>query len=119
MIDVSGDTSEFVCDNLHNHRTEHLQYKYPDADTLLLLCDRDGLNASAHYIVKQDLVKLAKSLNINILVSKYLTIINYCNILEILSSEYPAAVVMPFPPIPVEIKILSSILCSKIPPFAD
>lgn len=44
---------------------ETLQYKYPNAETMLLLCDGGGSNTSAHYIVKQDLVKLSKSLNIN------------------------------------------------------
>jgi hypothetical protein len=58
-LGISKDTSEFVCDNLSK------------CWTMLLLCDGGGSNASAHYIVKQDLVKLAKSLNINILVAHY------------------------------------------------
>lgn len=70
-LGLSKDTSEFVCDNLSKCWTETLQYKYPNAETMLLLCDGGGYNASAHYIVKQDLVKLAKSLNINILVAHY------------------------------------------------
>ena len=70
-LGLSKDTSEFVCDNLSKCWTETLQHKYPDAETMLLLCDGGGSNASAHYIVKQDLVKLAKSLNINILVAHY------------------------------------------------
>lgn len=70
-LGTSKDTSEFVCDNLKRYWTETLQYKYPDSDTILLLCDGGGSNASAHYIVKQDLVKLAKSLNMNILVAHY------------------------------------------------
>lgn len=70
-LGLSKDTSEFVCDNLSKCWTETLQYKYPDAETILLLCDGGGSNASAHYIVKQDLSKLAKTLNINILVAHY------------------------------------------------
>jgi Rhodopirellula transposase DDE domain len=70
-LGLSKDTSEFVCDNLSKCWTETLQYKYPDAETMLLLCDGGGSNASAHYIVKQDLVKLAKILKINILVAHY------------------------------------------------
>lgn len=70
-LGTSKDTSEFVCDNLRQYWIEHLQYKYPDAHTMLLLCDGGGSNASAHYIVKQNLVKLAKLLNINILVAHY------------------------------------------------
>lgn len=70
-LGTSKDTSEFVCDNLQNCWLNHLQYKYPEAQTMLLLCDGGGSNASAHYIVKQDLNKLAKRLNINILVAHY------------------------------------------------
>lgn len=70
-LGTSKDTSEFVCENLRHCWVEHLQYKYPNADTILLLCDGGGSNASAHYIVKQDLVKTAKLLNINILVAHY------------------------------------------------
>ncbi len=70
-LGTSSDTSEFVCDNLRRVWVEHLQFDYPQADTLLLLCDGGGSNASAHYIVKQDLVKLAKSLGISILVAHY------------------------------------------------
>lgn len=70
-LGTSSDTSEFVCDNLRRVWVEHLQFDYPQADTVLLLCDGGGSNASAHYIVKQDLVKLAKSLGISILVAHY------------------------------------------------
>jgi len=66
-LGISKDTSAFVCDNLLAWWQERLQYKYPDAETILLLCDGGGSNASAHYIVKEDLSKLAKSLNMNIL----------------------------------------------------
>lgn len=70
-LGVSKDTSEFVCDNIQRVWLQHLQYVYPQADTILILCDGGGSNAAAHYIVKQDLVKLANSLNINLLVSHY------------------------------------------------
>ena len=70
-LGTSNDTSAFVCDNLADCWTTHLQYKYPDAHTILLLCDGGGSNASGHYIVKKDLIALANSLNINILVAHY------------------------------------------------
>lgn len=76
-LGTSKDTSAFVWDNIQTCWREHLQYNYPVADTLLLLCDGGGSNASAQYIVKQELVKLATCLHINILVSHlywYLTI---------------------------------------------
>lgn len=70
-LGTSKDTSEFVCDNIKKCWLEHLQFKYPNATTLLLLCDGGGSNASAHYIVKQDLVNLSNALNISILVAHY------------------------------------------------
>ena len=41
-LGTSKDTSEFVCDNIRYYWTELLQYKYPDKDTMLLLCDEIG-----------------------------------------------------------------------------
>jgi hypothetical protein len=67
----SHDTSEFVCDNIRHFWCEDLQWQYPDAHTILLLCDGGGSNNCRHYIVKQDLSHLAKQLNINILVAHY------------------------------------------------
>lgn len=67
----SSDTSEFVCDNIETFWKSDLQHKYPAADTILLLCDGGGSNASAHYIVKYDLIRLANALNLNILVAHY------------------------------------------------
>jgi hypothetical protein len=70
-LGTSKDTSEFVCDNIETYWKSDLQYKYPAADTILLLCDGGGSNASAHYIVKYDLIRLANALNMNILVAHY------------------------------------------------
>ena len=70
-LGTNQDTSEFVCDNLERCWTEHLQYEYPNADTMLILCDGGGSNAAAHYIVKMDLIKLANKLKVNILVAHY------------------------------------------------
>ena len=70
-LGTSKDTSEFVCDNISWYWQNKLQWKYFDADTMLILCDGGGSNSCNHYIVKQDFVKLAKSLNINILVAHY------------------------------------------------
>jgi hypothetical protein len=70
-LGTSKDTSEFVCDNLLRVWTEHLQYRYPHAHTIMILCDGGGSNACSHYIVKQDLCKLSKLLNLNILMVHY------------------------------------------------
>lgn len=67
----SHDTSEFVCDNIAHFWGEDLQWQYPDAPVALLLCDGGGSNNSRHYIVKQDLSRLAKALEMDILVAHY------------------------------------------------
>lgn len=70
-LGTSKDTSEFVCENIEKCWLEHLQFIYPESHTILILCDGGGSNCATHYIVKQDLVKLAKRLSINILVCHY------------------------------------------------
>lgn len=67
----SKDTSAFVCDNLEYFWTQDLQWKYPQAEWLLLLCDGGGSNNCRHYIVKQDFYNLAQRLDINIVVAHY------------------------------------------------
>jgi Rhodopirellula transposase DDE domain len=67
----SKDTAEFVCDNIESYWKSDLQYKYPNADTILLLCDGGGSNAASHYIVKQELLRLANALQMKILVAHY------------------------------------------------
>lgn len=70
-LGVSKDTSGFVCDNIRSCWQGSLGQKYPNADYMLLLCDGGGSNSCRHYIVKQDLAKLASDLGINILVAHY------------------------------------------------
>lgn len=67
----SHDTSEFVCDNIAHFWVEDLQWQYPDAPVLLVLCDGGGSNNSRHYIVKQDFSRLAKALQMDIMVAHY------------------------------------------------
>lgn len=65
------DTSAFVCDNLAHFWQSDLQWKYPNAEWMLLLCDGGGSNNSRHYLVKEDLWFLAQVLDINIVVAHY------------------------------------------------
>ena len=70
-IGTSHDTSEFICDNIARGWIEHLQWQYPEADTICLLCDGGGANSCLHHIFKQDLMKLARLIGMNILVIHY------------------------------------------------
>ena len=70
-LGTSHDTSKFVCDNLARVWEEHMKWQYPDAHTLVILCDGGGSNSSSHRIVKQDLMDLANRLGIRLLVVHY------------------------------------------------
>ena len=70
-IGTSHDTSKFVCDNVKRVWNSHLREQYPEAHTIVLLCDGGGSNASNHRIVKQDLMDLANDLGMNLLVMHY------------------------------------------------
>lgn len=70
-IGTSHDTSEFVCDNIERVWNEHLRQRYPEANTIVILCDGGGSNSSSHKIVKQDLMALAQRIDMNILVMHY------------------------------------------------
>lgn len=70
-LGISHDTSKFVCDNIARVWLEHLQEQYPNARTLVILCDGGGSNSSSHRIVKQDLMDLANKLGIRLLVVHY------------------------------------------------
>lgn len=70
-LGISHDTSGFVCDNISRVWEQHLKRQYPDAHTLVILCDGGGSNSSAHRIVKQDLMDLANKLGIRLLVVHY------------------------------------------------
>lgn len=70
-IGTSHDTSKFVCDNIERVWNQHLRTQYPDANTIVVLCDGGGSNSSSHHIVKQDLMDLASKLDMNLLVMHY------------------------------------------------
>lgn len=70
-LGISHDTSRFVCDNIARVWEQHLKRQYPDAHTLVILCDGGGSNSSAPRIVKQDLMDLANKLGVRLLVVHY------------------------------------------------
>lgn len=70
-LGVSHDTAEFVCDNFIHIWQQFLQWKYPNAHTICILCDGGGSNACSHHIVKQALMKLASTIGINIIMVHY------------------------------------------------
>jgi hypothetical protein len=70
-LGTSRDTSEFACDSLRHWWLEQGQFDYPEATSILLLCDGGGSNNARHYIFKQDLQQLANQIGVAIRVAHY------------------------------------------------
>lgn len=70
-IGLSHDTSQFACDSLLWYWNRIGQQCYPDATSILLLCDCGGSNSASKYIFKHDLQKLADTTGIEIRVAHY------------------------------------------------
>ena len=70
-LGTSRDTSEFACDCVRNWWVNQGRFAYPDATSILVLCDGGGSNSSRHYIFKQDLQALADELGIDIRIAHY------------------------------------------------
>jgi len=70
-LGISKDTSEFACDSLRNWWYHAGQYLYPQATSILGLCDGGGSNSSRHYIFKEDLQKLVDEIGVEIRIAHY------------------------------------------------
>ena len=57
--------------NAGNWWFKHGPYDYPDADSILILCDGGGSNSSRSYIFKQDLQDLVNEIGIEIRIAHY------------------------------------------------
>ena len=70
-LGLSHDTSEFACDNVYRWWMRFGRWYYPDAMSLLLLCDCGGSNDYRRYLFKQSLQVLADRLQLDIRVAHY------------------------------------------------
>lgn len=70
-LGTSKDTSEFACDSIRNWWYNQGQYDYPEATSILMLCDGGGSNDSRHYLFKFDLQQLADEIGIEIRIAHY------------------------------------------------
>jgi len=70
-LGTSHDTSQFACDSLRNWWYNQGRALYPEATALLILCDGGGSNSSRHYIFKEDLLKLANEIGLDIRIAHY------------------------------------------------
>ena len=72
-LGVSHDTGQFACDSVRLWWRRHGQRAYPDATSILMLCDGGGSNNCRHHIFKEDLQRLANAIGLPIRVAHYPT----------------------------------------------
>jgi hypothetical protein len=70
-LNTSHDTTEFACDSLELWWREHGSALYPNATSLLVLCDGGGSNSSRFFVFKEDLQALADRLGLEIRIAHY------------------------------------------------
>ena len=71
QLGTSHDTSEFACDSFRHWWYTYGQKLYPDATSILVLCDGGGSNSARYYIFKQDLQKLTDEIGVEIRIAHY------------------------------------------------
>lgn len=70
-IGVSADTSQFACDSIRQWWVFQGCNDYPQATSVLVLCDSGGSNDARHYIFKEDLQQLVNKIGIEIRIAHY------------------------------------------------
>jgi len=70
-IGLSHDTSQFACDSFRWYWNRIGQRCYPNATSILWLCDCGGSNSATQYLFKQDLQTLANELGLEIRIAHY------------------------------------------------
>ena len=76
-LGLSHDTSQFACDSFRWYWNRIGQQCYPEATSILWLCDGGGSNAANTYIFKHDLQLLANQIGVEIRVARYYP--SYCS----------------------------------------
>jgi transposase len=71
QVGTSHDTGEFACDSFRHWWYNYGCRTYPNATSILVLCDGGGSNSSRHYLFKQDLQILADEIGIEIRIAHY------------------------------------------------
>ncbi len=70
-LGTSKDTTEFACDSIRHWWLDFGNSLYPEATSILILCDGGGSNSSRYYIFKEDLQNLVEELGIEIRMAHY------------------------------------------------
>ncbi len=70
-IGTSHDTAEFACDSIKEWWNNEGKIRYPNATSILILCDGGGSNSSRHYVFKEQLQKLVNEIGIEIRIAHF------------------------------------------------
>ncbi len=70
-LGVSRDTTQFACESLAWFWQHIGQLRYPNARSILILCDGGGSNSARKYIFKYDLQRLANRIGVEIRIAHY------------------------------------------------
>lgn len=70
-IGNSHETAEFIADNLRWWWEHYGIHHYPDARTILILCDAGGANSYRHYAFKKHMLLLARQIGVDFVISHY------------------------------------------------
>ena len=68
-LGTSHDTGEFACDSLERWWVSRGRALYPQATSILLLCDGGGSNSASQYLFKEDLQRLVDRIGMEIRVA--------------------------------------------------
>ena len=70
-IGNSHETAEFVKDNLLWWWDNFGIHQYPNANCILILCDSGGANSHRHHIFKKEMLDLAQTIGLDIIICHY------------------------------------------------
>ena len=70
-IGTSHETADFIAENILWWWDNYGIHLYPNAESILILCDAGGANSYRHHIFKQAMLNLAKTIGIDIIICHY------------------------------------------------
>ena len=70
-LGTSKDTSQFACDSILHWWMSGGKNLYPNATSILILCDGGGSNSSRYYIFKEELQRITTIIGIEIRIAHY------------------------------------------------
>lgn len=70
-IGTNHETADFITDNLYWWWQNFGIHQYPDARTILVLCDAGGANSYRHYAFKKQMLLLADKIGVDFIICHY------------------------------------------------